>query len=109
MTGRLLSLALAFALAGALQAIGCSAAPDSEQTETMAPDKPRTDIAAIIAEHEDAIMQPGVTAVGESVCDGTPCIRIYIKEADEALERRLPRELAGVPVVVEVSGEFRAR
>ncbi len=51
----------------------------------------------------------GVTAVGESLLsDGRPCVRIYIRERNAALERRLPKTLEGYPVIVGVSGEIRA-
>lgn len=54
-------------------------------------------------------MQPGVTAIGASLCEGLPCIRIYLEKADPELESALPKEIEGVPVVTEVSGIFQAR
>ena len=87
---------------------GCSGANSGAEPTTVA-DRNQPDIAAIIAEHRDALMRPGVAAVGESLCDGMPCIRIYLEKADPELERSLPKEIEGVPVVTEVSGVFRAR
>ncbi len=88
---------------------GCDGSGVTEATETRVSEKTQPDIAAIIDEHREALMQPGVTAIGESICDGTPCIRIYLEKADPELQRKLPAELSGVPVIVEVSGEVRAR
>ncbi len=60
--------------------------------------------------HTDAWMDiPGVvgTAIGET--DGKPCIRIFVLERTEELERKFPSSVEGFPVIVEVTGEFRAR
>ena len=52
---------------------------------------------------------PGVTAVGQGALpDGTPCIRVFLKARDRALERRFPRDVDGHPVVFQVTGEIRA-
>ena len=65
-------------------------------------------IAEIVAKYRETIMLPGVVGVGESSCDGRPCIKIYLASADDELEQQLPSELDGVPVVIQISGEFRA-
>jgi len=88
---------------------GCSAENVSDPNETIVPKQDPPDIAAIIALHQDSMMQAGVTGMGESRCDGKPCIRIYLEKADPALVNSLPEELDGVPVVIEVSGQFEAR
>ena len=73
----------------------------------MTPPRP---LAAVIRQHAAALMEiDGVTAVGESALpDGQPCVRIYVRERNAALERRLPKTLEGYPVIVGVSGEIRA-
>ncbi|MEJ2139857.1 MAG: hypothetical protein P8Y61_10495 [Gammaproteobacteria bacterium] len=88
---------------------GCSAEPAVDPNETIVPEQDPPDIASIIALHQDSVMQAGVTGMGESRCDGKPCIRIYLEKDDPALTSSLPEELDGVPVVIEVSGQFEAR
>lgn len=50
---------------------------------------------------------PGVngTAIGER--GGRPCLTVYVTHPEAG--KRLPSALAGFPVVMEVSGPFKAR
>jgi hypothetical protein len=52
---------------------------------------------------------PGVVGTAIGRCDGTLCIRVFLARADDATRRRIPTQLEGYPVRVEVSGEIRAR
>jgi hypothetical protein len=55
----------------------------------------------------DRVMgQPGVsgTAIGE--LNGTPCLKVYLSDA--GAKKAIPRNQDGFPVVVEVSGPFKA-
>jgi hypothetical protein len=64
----------------------------------------------VLAVHTDSLMAlPGVVGIGEGECGGVPCIKVFVDEMTEALERALPATLEGYPLVVEVTGEFRAR
>jgi len=49
----------------------------------------------------------GVTGTALGLCDGKPCIKIYLESDSSALRRRLPRSEAGFPVVTEVTGKIR--
>ena len=40
--------------------------------------------------------------------DGRPCLVVYLAYEDERLRARFPEVVEGYPVLVEVSGEFRA-
>ena len=51
----------------------------------------------------------GISAVGISECDGTPCLKVYVVELTEELDERIPLEFQGHEVVVDESGEIRAR
>jgi len=44
------------------------------------------------------------TAIGEA--DGKPCLKVYLSDAD--VKKRIPRTVGGFPVVVEVTGSFKA-
>jgi hypothetical protein len=55
----------------------------------------------------DRVMgRPGVsgTAIGEQ--DGKPCLKVYLSDA--GAKKAIPRSQDGFPVVVEVSGPFKA-
>lgn len=52
---------------------------------------------------------PSVVGVGtgELEYEGKrrPCIRLYVQQADEELEKRVPKILDGFPVTIEVVGK----
>lgn len=87
--------------------IGCTQdAAKKEQKEIAMPKK---NIEAVLKEHTDELMaMPGVVGTAQSLCDGQPCIKIYVSEMTEELQQTLPKTLEGYPVDVEVTGEFRA-
>ena len=67
------------------------------------------DIKTVMEAHVDGLMKiPGVAAVaiGE-LEDKTPCIIVYVIEKTTEIEEKVPAELEGHPVVVEVSGEIK--
>lgn len=70
----------------------------------------RPPIAEVIARHDQALLAlPGVVGLYEGARpDGSPVIRVMLARRDPALERRLPRDLEGWPVEIEVTGEIRA-
>ena len=49
----------------------------------------------------------GVTGTAMGLCNGKPCIKIYVDKSSAELQARLPRSEAGYPVVVEVTGKIR--
>lgn len=52
---------------------------------------------------------PGVvgTAIGEK--DGQPCIKVLIARMSPLLEKEIPSQIEGFPVVTDVTGDIRAR
>jgi hypothetical protein len=51
---------------------------------------------------------PGVVGVGQALCDGRPCIRLYLSERTPEVERRIPAELDGYAVDTIVTGRIDA-
>jgi len=50
-----------------------------------------------------------VVAVGEGELEGHSCIRVFATESSPELLEKLPAEIGGIVVVLEISGEIKAR
>jgi hypothetical protein len=61
------------------------------------------------ARHESSLMDmPGVVGVGIGECDKKPCIKVYLEKDSLELRNRIPKELEGFRVDIEVTGPFEA-
>jgi hypothetical protein len=70
---------------------------------------PKKSIETVLKEHTDDLMaMPGVVGTAQSLCDGQPCIKIYVSAMTAELQKKLPKTLEGYIVDVEATGEFRA-
>lgn len=59
--------------------------------------------------HENRIMQiEGVEGIGIGELSGKPVIKIYVTKKTRLIQEKIPAELDGYPVSVEVVGEFHA-
>jgi len=66
-------------------------------------------IEKVLKEHTDELMSiPGVVGTAQGLCDGKPCIKVYVKKKTPELDQKIPSVLEGYPVIVEETGEFRA-
>lgn len=62
-------------------------------------------IDAVLAAHTDSLMAvPGVVGTAVGRCSGAPCIRVLVTRTSDELRRRIPRELEGYPVHIDVTG-----
>ena len=52
---------------------------------------------------------PGVAGVAVGLCDGTPCIHLFLSDARDAVRRRIPPQLEGYTVKTEVTGPIEPR
>jgi hypothetical protein len=69
----------------------------------------KPDITAIISANSAAILGlEDVVAIGQARCNDQPCIRVLLASDNTDTRAKLPAEIDGVPVSVEVSGSFRA-
>lgn len=72
---------------------------------------PQRSIAEVKAAHEDQLMAiDGVQGVGigQRVDGDGLAIKVYVDNETKALQEKLPTQLEGHPVEIEVSGEFNA-
>ena len=51
---------------------------------------------------------PGVVGTGIGLCEGQPCIKVFVAGPTRQLEERIPSEVEGYQVVLEQTGEFQA-
>ena len=62
-----------------------------------------------LREHTDSLMSLlGVVGTGQGLCDGEPCIKVFIVKKTPELLRQIPAEIEGYTVAVEETGEFKA-
>lgn len=63
------------------------------------------DIVVVKERHESWLMSlPGVVGTGIGDCEGSPCIKVYVKERTPELERQVPKQLGGFALDIEVTG-----
>lgn len=78
--------------------------------ETSAGATPARPIQDVQDEHTPTWMAvDGVTGTGIGLCEGTPCIRIFLARESDAAREALPDTIEGHPVQVVVTGEFTPR
>ncbi len=66
-------------------------------------------IEEVLKEHTNKLMSiPGVVGTAQSLCEGQPCIKVYVSKKTEKLERKIPKTLEGYPVVIKETGKFKA-
>jgi hypothetical protein len=92
-------------------AAACGAPPqDVPNTQSQPEENVQADINAAQQRLTEIVMAlPGVVGIGQSLCGGKPCFRVYVSKLKPELERRIPKRFEGVAVEVVESGEFRAR
>ncbi len=99
------SVILVAALAVALGA-GCKMSSDVPERSHAKPARP---IENVQRDHTDELMAiPGVVGVYlGALDDGTPFIGVMVVERTPELARRIPKEIEGHPVRIDVTGEIR--
>ena len=66
-------------------------------------------IAEVLKEHTKSLMTvPGVVGTGQGLCEGKPCIKVFVIEKTPELENRIPDILDGYPVAIEETGPIKA-
>lgn len=69
----------------------------------------RKTIEEVLKVHTSELMSiPGVVGTGQSLCDGQPCIKIFVSKKTVQLEKKIPKNLEGYTVVIQETGKFKA-
>src|SRR3990170_3153321 len=75
-------------------------------SENTMPSKP---IKKVLEEHTLELMSiDGVVGTAQGLCNGKPCIKVYVIKKTQGLVQKIPNSIEGYPVVIEETGEFRA-
>lgn len=91
-------------LAGVLAS--CAGRSGREET----PSVPSKTIQEVLAAHTDSLLAlPGVVGTAIGLCDGAPCIRVFLADSSDAVRRTIPAQLDGYTVKVDVTGPIRPR
>ena len=69
---------------------------------------PAKTIEEVLKQHTDSLMAiPGVVGVGQGLCDGMDCIKVFVSAKTMSLEEKIPDEIDGYAVELVVSGEIK--
>ena len=58
---------------------------------------------------DSLMLEAGIAAIAISVCDGTPCLKVYVVARTDEVMSRIPKIFEGYQVAVMESGEIEAR
>jgi len=66
-------------------------------------------IEQVLKERTPELMSmPGVVGTGQGLCDGQPCIKVFVKQKSPELESKIAEILEDTKYAIEETGEFRA-
>lgn len=69
---------------------------------------PNKSLEEVLQEHTGSLMAlSGVVGTAQGLCDGKPCIRVFVAKKSDELMGQIPPEIEGYPVDVQETGEFR--
>jgi hypothetical protein len=67
-------------------------------------------ITEVLKERTEALMSVrGVVGAGEGLCDGRPCIKVYVVKKTAEVEQEIRRMLDPYPFAIQESGRFQSR
>lgn len=73
------------------------------------PQVPKKTIEEVLKEHTSKLMSLlGVVGTAQGLCNGQPCIKVFVSKKTAELEQRVPKTLDGYPVVIQETGKFKA-
>ncbi|MFP4489344.1 MAG: hypothetical protein ACLFN1_08585 [Bacteroidales bacterium] len=62
-----------------------------------------------LQKHTGSLMDiHGVTGTGQGLCDGKPCIKVFVNKLTDEMRGKIPDTIEGYPVSPEETGMFRS-
>jgi hypothetical protein len=72
------------------------------------PSMPNKSLEEVLQEHTNSLMaMSGVVGTAQGLCDGEPCIRVFVTKKSDELMGQIPPQIEGYLVDVQETGEFR--
>lgn len=101
------TLLAAASLVSAALSPGCGRQPHDEKGHQTALQMKSID--DVIRVYADSLMKiPGVVGLYHGLgTAGEPCLKVMVKARTPELERRIPKELEGYPVIIDETGEIK--
>ncbi len=66
-------------------------------------------IEKVLKKYTDNLMSiSSVVGTGQGLCDGKPCIKVFVVKKTPELEDKIPEKLEGYSVKIEETGVIRA-
>jgi len=66
-------------------------------------------VGEVLREHTDDLMSvSGVVGTGQGLCNGEPCIKVFVIKRTPELEKKISEQLEGYKVRIEETGKVRA-
>jgi hypothetical protein len=66
-------------------------------------------IEEVLKQHTGALMAiPGVIGTGQGLCDGKPCIKIFVIKTTAEINKKIPQEIEGFKIKIEETGTVQA-
>jgi hypothetical protein len=66
-------------------------------------------IEEVLKQNTNPLMSiPGVIGTGQGLCDGKPCIKVFVIKKTAELDNKIPGEIEGYKVIIEEIGILRA-
>ena len=68
---------------------------------------PNKNLEEVLQEHTSSLMAiSGVVGTSQGLCDGEPCIRVFVVENSGNLLKQIPASIERYPVEVQETGGF---
>lgn len=84
---------------------GAANKPNEQQIKSMT----TKTITQVLKEHTQELMSiSGVVGIAQGICNGEPCIKVYISEKTPEVSEKVPAFLEGYPVMIEKTGKIKA-
>ena len=66
-------------------------------------------IEEVLKQHTNTLMSfSGVVGTGQGLHEDKPCIKVFVMVLTPELEKKIPKQLEGYPVVIEETGAFKS-
>jgi hypothetical protein len=101
-----ISVVLGISVAG--MAWGCQRSGRHAETRQERT-RPMKDINEVIRVYSDSLLAiPGVVGLYRTLDDdGRTCLKVMVNQKSAELEKRIPQQIEGYPVIIEETGEIR--